>query len=813
MSVSSLVLLLGLLPAQPLPAAPDPATASVDDETLKAAHIAVSGPALLDFLHKRSGAAADKGVVASLVKQLADPAAAVHDAAAGQLVAIGETAVTALREAANGLDDPDSAARARQCLLDIEDPQGADLSIAVVRAAAALQPDGAVEALLEYLPFAENEKVVAEVETALAVLAPRNGKPAPALLRALNDPAPSRRAAAAIALCRVGGENQYAAVRALLKDPKPTVRLRAALALADSHSADAVPVIIDLLADLPLEQRKHAEEFLTNLAGEWAITGPAGNDATSRRLRRDAWAAWWRGMDDAALLDEFTTRTMTDEERDQALALIQKLDDASTEVREKAFAELVGMGQRVTSFLRQAALNPNGRVESLAGKCLQLIEKDSPNPLPAAAGRMLALRAPDGAVAALLAYLPYADNEASTKQLRDILSALALHEAGAVPVLVKALDEKIGVRRGAAAVALCQRGAGVNLPAVKKLFKDSDLEVRLTTALGVLTAARDKDAVPVLIDLVARLPADRVWEAEEMLTLLAGDKAPSASVSGDAAAREKARETWAAWWTNNSDSVDLAKLNPSEARELGYLLIIENQKAGKPSGHVLELDGARRVRWTVENVFDAQDAQVVGGNRVLIIDNNGQRVSERETATGKILWEKPVNAGFRVQRLANGNTFVACRNMLVEFDRAGKEVLNLQRPNEYILDAKKLRDGQIATLTNQGAYLRADAAGKEAKAFQVPFDPNFGIGVAEVLPNDHVLIASPNTGKVHEYDAAGKMVMEAAVPLAGNFFRLSNGHTLVTCQNQAHIVELDKTGKVVNEMKDLPYRPWRVSRR
>jgi hypothetical protein len=82
-----------------------------------------------------------------------------------------------------------------------------------------------------------------------------------------------------------------------------------------------------------------------------------------------------------------------------------------------------------------------------------------------------------------------------------------------------------------------------------------------------------------------------------------------------------------------------------------------------------------------------------------------------------------------------------------------------------------------------------------------------------VLANDHVIIASPQTGKVHEYDAAGKMVMEAAVLNAGNFFRLSNGHTLVTWQNQTHIVELDKTGKVVNEMKDLPYRPWRVSRR
>ena len=45
--------------------------------------------------------------------------------------------------------------------------------------------------------------------------------------------------------------------------------------------------------------------------------------------------------------------------RDQALALIHKLNDASVEVREKAFTELVGMGPRIARLLRQAADDPN----------------------------------------------------------------------------------------------------------------------------------------------------------------------------------------------------------------------------------------------------------------------------------------------------------------------------------------------------------------------------------------------------------------------------------------------------------------------
>ncbi len=677
--------------------------------------------------------------------------------------------------------------------------------------------------MLEFLPYAENDKVQQEVETALVSVALRDGKPEAAgdsRPDGRQDRASSQREGRplAIVLCRVGGAEQIAAVRLLLKDPKPTVRFRAAMALADAYSADGVPVLIDLLAELPTEQRKQAEEYLTNLAGEWAVAGPAGNDATSRHLRREAWNAWWHGIDDAVLLDEFKTRTLTDAERDDALALIQKLDDVSADVREKASADLVAMGLRVTPLLRQAGTNPNPRIGPFALKCLQLIEKDSPNPLPAAAGPECSRprERRRGRSMRLLAYLaPYADSDASAQQLRDLVSSLAVHEAKAVPVLVKALDDKIGVRRGAAAVALCKRGAGDNLPAVKKLFKDPDVDVRLRTALAVLTVARDKDAAPVLIGLLADLPPDRVWEAEEMLVYLAGDKGPAVSVVGDAAARAKARDAWATWWADNNGGVDLAKLDLNERRELGYLLVFEIYFPGKPGGRLVEQDAAGKKRAGKCPVNFPQDAQATGGNRVLLIDNGGQHLCERET-TGdkKVVWEKNVNGAFRVQRRPNGHTFVASRNALLELDRTGKEVLNHVHQNETILDAQKLRDGQIELVTYQGGYARLDAHGKEVKTGRVPFNVNLGVGGGEVLPNDHVLISSPNTGKVYEFDADGKSVMEANVMQANNFFRTSNGHTLVTCQNQTHVVELDQTGKVVNELnKDQAYHPWRVSRR
>ena len=161
-----------------------------------------------------------------------------------------------LREAANNLDDPDFAAKPHQCLEGIEGSHAAAVSMAVVRSVAALKPDGAADALLQYLPYAENDKAAQEVETALAAVAlNKDGKPESAVVRALTDATPVRRAAAAVALCRVGGDEQKAAVLRLLKDPKPTVRFLRLSALADAYQGDAVPVLIDLLADLPNEQR------------------------------------------------------------------------------------------------------------------------------------------------------------------------------------------------------------------------------------------------------------------------------------------------------------------------------------------------------------------------------------------------------------------------------------------------------------------------------------------------------------------------------------------------------------------------------
>src|SRR5690349_10562002 len=113
--------LLVLLLAVPAlsPAAPPPAPeAAVDEQPLRAASLDPRPEALVEFFRLRV-ARPDAGRVAGLVKDLAGPTPEGRDRAAAELVGRGSAAVPALRRAANALENPDAAARARRCLQSV----------------------------------------------------------------------------------------------------------------------------------------------------------------------------------------------------------------------------------------------------------------------------------------------------------------------------------------------------------------------------------------------------------------------------------------------------------------------------------------------------------------------------------------------------------------------------------------------------------------------------------------------------------------------------------------------------------------------
>src|SRR5262249_38877716 len=150
----------------------------------------------------------------------------------------------------------------------------------------------------------------------------------------------------------------------------------------------------------------------------------------------------------------------------------------------------------------------------------EAIEKDAPNPLPAAAPRLLALRKPEGTVEALLAYLPATESDDAAEQIIDVLGGAGVRGGKADEALVRALEDKVALRRSAAAVALIRGRAEEHYDKVRKLLKDRDTDVRLSAARS-LAGVGERNAVPVLIALLGDLPLEKVFAVEDMLAQLA----------------------------------------------------------------------------------------------------------------------------------------------------------------------------------------------------------------------------------------------------------------------------------------------------
>src|SRR5262249_13169644 len=140
------------------------------------------------------------------------------------------------------------------------------------------------------------------------------------------------------------------------------------------------------------------------------------------------------------------------------------------------------------------------------------------------------------------------------------LAALAVREGKTEPVLIAALADKLPLRRAAAAEALWRSGAVDAKPAVRKLLQDPEPVVRARVGL-TLARAKEKEAIPILIELLARLAQNDARQVEDFLYAIAAEQAPAVSLGTDEESRKKCRDAWAAWWRDHGAKLDLAKLD------------------------------------------------------------------------------------------------------------------------------------------------------------------------------------------------------------------------------------------------------------
>ena len=487
--------------------------------------------------------------------------------------------------------------------------------------------------------------------------------------------------------------------------------------------------------------------------------------------------------DNAGLLEFFRKRTMTSQDQNKVAFLVRQLGDESFRTRETATSDLIGLGVIAVPSLRQAVKSTDPEVVRRAEECLRSIEERGARvAVPLAAAHVLALRKPPGAAEVLLGFLPFAEQDNVGEEIKTALAAVAIRDGKPEQILIAALKDPVAERRAVAAELLCQAGLGTARADVKELLHDADLNVRLR-ASSALAGARDKAAVPVLIDLLAKLPVGQARQAEDMLLRIADDQSPDIMLGFDEGARQKCSEAWAHWWQDHEAKIEIPKLNEKKASR-GYTLIVMFEK-----GAVAELDANNRPRFQIEGLQLPLDAQMLPGDRVLIAEHNANRVTERNRK-GMVLWQKQIASPLVAQRLPNGHTFIATQSIqlqqlapqLVEVDRDGKVVFSFSFPTgESIMKAAKLPNGDIACVTNARRFVRLDAAGKELQSFPNARVMTIG-GRLEVLPSGHVLIPEKENHRVVEYDSRGRVIWELPLPMSDPVaaVRLPNGNTLVT---------------------------------
>jgi hypothetical protein len=544
------------------------------------------------------------------------------------------------------------------------------------------------------------------------------------------------------------------------------------------------------------------------LAGDNSSSGSDADSLTNdERTLRTARV----GTDGPALLDFLRKQILTDADRERIQLLIKHLGDDAFRVREKASAELATLGPRAIPLLRPALKDPDPEVAGRAADCLRLLEEEVKEraalggALTAAAIRVVAARKPAGAAEVLLGCMPVAGDEAIAAEVETALVAVAVREGKAEPALMKALTAAEPRRRGIAGATLARAKVAEARDGIRKLLSDPNPEVRLRIGLA-LAGTREKQSIPVLIDLLGQLPAEQVWPVEDLLHRMAGEKGPAVSLGTDAASKRKCRDAWAAWWRDNEATVTM--IAPRDTQSfLGYTLIVIADY-----GQVVELDRDRKVRWQVGGLRAPFDAHLLPGGRVLVAEFGGG-VTERNLK-GDVLWQKAIFNPMQCQRLASGNTFIVTGKTLLEVDREGRErvIYTHTALDSALVAARMLPGGQIIAMDSDGVCRRLDAAGKELSSFTAGKVSN---NCVDVLANGHILVAKFLHDKVVEYDSRGHVVWEIDLHSAFSAKRLPNGNTLVTCHEPARVVELNRAGKVVWEhaCESANHRPWFASRR
>lgn len=571
-----------------------------------------------------------------------------------------------------------------------------------------------------------------------------------------------------------------------------------------------VPVVLGLVAVALFAAANPAIAQKRRSSAVIAPTDPKVADAKALE------AAGLKPDDPGPLLAYFRQRTLSDTDVGRILAVIRRFAEDDFDERLKAQAEAERFGPAAVGPLRTAQADPNPEIAYRAAESLKRLEKVPHASVALAGTRALARLKPPEAAEVLIGFLPLADDDAVAEEIRKTLVLLAVRDGKADPALLAALSDPTPIRRAAAGIALIEGGPADRRVRVPDAFPkvraaaaaEEDVDTKFQLVHALLTTARDKDAVGLLIDLLPDLPRGRLWQAEDYLVQLAGTSAPNVRFGRGRDSLVQAKDAWKGWWAAASANADLEKFR-YQPRIAGRTLLVLTDLSFGSRGTVLELGPDMKERWKITNLGTTMDAQFLPNGTVLIAEQGG-RLSLRDTA-GRHIPDPTVEAVNRagldiqsIQVLPNENLIAIGRNAIVEFKKGnGAEVIRYDRPLGDITAATRLPDGTTAVLvlTAPNYFVFLDDKGKEQPSRTLKAGmPHYQAGM-EVSGRDRLLVTENN--QVVEYDLKeNKSVWSKAVPgQPRSVQRLPNGNTLIVLSSgnssSGRVIEVTPEGEEV----------------
>ena len=773
---------------------------STERELLKTAGFnPANTQSLIPLFKGRSSSIPAKANIEKLIAQIINGNPEEKLAAKKDLICMGDYVISTLKKASGEILDPASEKNLKECIELLEGKGSENLISSALKVIASEGKAESSEVLFAYLPFAAEEILRNECESTLRGLFTTSGT---VFEKTLTDPNPYKRAVAAEILVRKGNPKQISMAKSLLNDTSSLVRTRLVLAFLERKDRIAMPTALKLLASDSKDTSSLIETALATLAGELAIQGPKNDDSISRSINQAAWEGWWKSINEQDLLTLLRESTAP-------IAMIAEADkifkDNNIElIRKHINSKSFKSNPALQAFLlNRAAFDMN---------IAKLIEPDSnaiklllqANQVTPALIRMITLVRPANAIETILAYIPCCNDDNIQDLLGECLGLYLNDQNTPPPALIAASTSSIEEIRTFAGRVLAQSPNEIAQKTCTTLLSDSSVRVRLEVARESIKN-QNKSAIPILIELMTKVPAEKAEAIDQTLRAIAKDKSPESKNDSkvDAVA-------WNTWWQKEGTQLVLTPgLKNQEA--LKNFLVVESFNQEKKSGRVFLITPSGKTLWEIANLSNPTDALLLPNNKILITEQGANRITERDTK-GNISWEKSVTNPFHSQRLLNGNIFIASRNKIVEVGRNGNEIFSFSYPNETILAACKTRTNEYALLSYNGAFLKLDSKGNEVSKSRIPFPTNFGINGGAITQNDRVLVSIPTLNKIMEFNFSGQSTWESTITMPGIPTKLLNGNVVAPSLNGSKIVEIQMDGKIIYESAPNSYRSIKVGK-